>query len=120
MVSLADRGGRIVCQREIPRGTMLQLETSIAGKFLQLPAEVLYCLPAGDVPPYSSPQVGVLFKPADNRLIDMLRHQIEKICVEAACAREGISFDDPCLSWVDFVDDPWAGLDCSPGNAARS
>jgi len=107
LISISDRGGRIVCQSEIQRGTMLQLETNIAGKFLQMPAEVLYCIPAGDVPRYSCPQIGVLFKPTDDWLVNMLRRQIEKICVEAACAREGISLNDPCLNWVDFFDDPW-------------
>jgi hypothetical protein len=87
---------------------MLQLETNLAGKFLQLPAEVLYCLPAGDVLRSSRPQIGVLFKPTDDRVIDMLRCHIEKICVAAACAREGIPLNDPCLSWVDLIDDPWA------------
>jgi|GEM_PF-1448257 len=107
LISISDRGGRIVCQNEIQRGTMLQLETTIAGKFLHLPAEVLYCLPAGDVLRSSRPQIGVLFKPTDKRVIDRLRCHIEKICVAAACAREGISLNDPCLSWVDLVDDPW-------------
>ncbi len=108
LISLSDRGGRILCRNEIQRGTMLHLETKIAGEFLQMPAEVLYCIPAGDTPYRSLPQVGVLFRPTDGRLINMLRRFIEKFCVESASAREGISPNDPCLSWVDFVDDPWA------------
>ncbi len=107
LISISDRGGRIVCQNEVQRGTMLRLETNVAGKFLQLPAEVLYCLPAGDVLRSSRPQIGVLFKPTDDRVIDMLRCHIEKICVAAACAREGIPLTDSCLSWIDLVDDPW-------------
>jgi len=107
LISISDRGGRIVFQNEIQRGTMLQLETNIAGKPMQLPAEVLYCIPAGDVLRSSRPQIGVMFKPTDPRLINMLRRHIEKICVAGACARENISLNDPCLSWVDFVDDPW-------------
>ena len=108
LISLADRGGRILCQNEIQRGTMLHLEAKIAGKLLQLPAEVLYCIPAGDTPGRSLPQVGILFRPTDGRLINMLRRFIEKVCVESAIAREGLSPNEQCLSWVDFVDDPWA------------
>lgn len=107
MVSIAERGGRIVCQDELQRGTILQLEMQIAGKLLQLPAEVLYSIPAGDLSCRSLPHVGVLFRPTDDRVINMLRRYIEKTCVESACAREGISLDDPCLSWVDFIDEPW-------------
>lgn len=110
MVSLAERGGRVICQDELQRGTILQLEMQIAGKRLQLPAEVLYSIPAGDLPCRSLPQVGILFRPKDDRVITMLRRFIEKTCVESACAREGIAFDDPCLSWVDFIDDPWRGI----------
>ena len=107
MVSIAERGGRIVYQEELQRGTVLQLEMQIAGKSLQLPAEVLYSIPAGDLSCRSLPQVGVLFRPTDDRVINMLRRFIEKACVESACAREGIPLDDPCLRWVDFIDDPW-------------
>lgn len=107
MVSLAERGGRFVCQDELQRGTVLQLEMQVAGKLLQLPAEVLYSIPAGDSSCRSLPHVGVLFRPTDDRLITMLRRFIEKTCVESACAREGIALDDPCLRRVDFIDDPW-------------
>lgn len=107
LVSLAERGGRITFQKELPRGTMLQLEMQIAGKMLQLPAEVLYSIPAGDLSCRALPQVGVLFRPADDRIISVLRNFIEKVCVESACAREGLSLDDPCLDWIDFVDEPW-------------
>jgi hypothetical protein len=79
----------------------------IEGKLLQLPAEVLYSIPAGDLSCRSLPQAGVLFRPTDDRVIKMLRRFIEKTCVESACAREGISLEDPCLSRVDFIDDPW-------------
>ena len=107
MVSLAERGGRFVCQDELQRGTVLQLEMQVAGKLLQLPAEVLYSIPAGDSSCRSLPHVGVLFRPTDDRLITMLRRFIEKTCVESACAREGIALDDPCLRRVDYIDDPW-------------
>ena len=107
LISISDRGGRILFHREIQRGTKLRLETNVAGKFLHLPAEVIYCIPAGDGLRPSRPQIGVLFKPTDDRLINMLRRHIEKICVESASAREGIPLDAPCLSWIDFIDDPW-------------
>lgn len=108
LISLSDRGGRMVCEQEIPRGTMMQLELMLAGRQLDLPAEVLYCIPAGDSPGRTKPQVGLLFKPADDKVIGMLRRFIEKFSVEAACAREGISFGDPCLSWIDVPGNPWS------------
>ena len=107
LVSISDRGWRILCQDEIQRGTRLHLETEIAGELLQMPAEVLYCIPAGDTSCRCLPQVGVLFRPADVRLINMLRRFIEKSCVESACAREGLPLDEQCLGWIDYVDDPW-------------
>lgn len=107
LVSISDRGGRILCQNEIQRGARLQLETKIVGELLQMPAEILYCIPAGDTPCRSLPQVGVLFRPADVRLINMLRRFIEKSCVESARAREGLSLNEQCLSWIDYIDDPW-------------
>lgn len=110
LISLADRGGRIVCQDEILPGTMLQLDMHLGGKLLQLPAETLYSIPAGDASCRALPQVGILFRPEDNRVTGMLRRFIEKTCVESACAREGISPEDPCLGWIDFVDDPWQEL----------
>lgn len=108
LISLSDRGGRIVCPREIPRGTTLLLQTRLGGQFLQVPAEVLYCIPAGDAPGRACPQVGVLFKPAETKVIDQLRGYIEKVSVESACARENIPLNHPCLSWLDVPGDPWA------------
>ena len=110
LVSLAERGGRITFRNELPRGTMLLLEMQIAGHMLQMPAEVLYSIPAGDLSCRALPQVGVLFRPADERVISALRNFIEKVCVESACAREGLSLDDPCLAWIDLVDDPWRDM----------
>lgn len=107
LVSLSDRGGRLVCDREIPKGSRVQLEVRLGGKFLQLPTEILYCIPAGDSPGRSKPQVGVLFRPVDEKIIDRIRGYIEKVSVESACARENIAFNDPCLSWLDVPSDPW-------------
>ncbi len=107
LVSLSDRGARMVCENELPRGTQVQIDLKLSGRQFQVPAEVLYCIPAGDAPGRSRPQVGLLFKPADGKLINMLRRYIEKRSVEAACAREDIALNDPCLSWIDVPQDPW-------------
>lgn len=102
LISLSDRGGRICCASEIPRGRQLNLEVKLAGKMIRLPAEVLYSIPAGDSPGRLEPQIGVLFKPSKAEEIESLRIFIEKICIESACARENISLNDTCLSWIDM------------------
>jgi len=107
LISLSDRGGRITCNTEIPRGKLLSLELMLGRKKIRLPAEVLYCIPAGDSPGRAHPQIGVLFKPHDNQEVVSLRHYIEKASVEAACAKEEIPLNDPCLSWLDIPEDPW-------------
>ena len=99
LVSLSDRGGRLSCAREIPRGTGLILEVKIEGEILRVPSEVLYCIPAGDSPSRLQPQIGVLFKPTNIEIFELLKRFIEKTCIECVCAREGISLNDPCLSW---------------------
>ena len=110
LLSLSGRGGRIACAHEIPRGRSLQLQLMLAGRVQRLAAEVLYSLPAGDGQGVSQPQVGVLFKPFVDQQFEMLRHFIEKTCIERACAREGIALRDPCLSWLDVPVDP---LECN-------
>jgi len=110
LTSISDRGGRIVCEHEIPRGTRLTLETTLAGRFLKLPAEVLYSIPGGDAPGRPPAQIGVLFRPAEKRVLTMLRRFIEKNTVESACDREGISRKDPSLSWFELSEDPWNDL----------
>lgn len=107
MVSMAERGGRIVCQDELRRGTILQLEMQIAERIVQLPAEVIYSIPAGDSAGRSLPHVGVLFRPTDDRVTKVLRRFIEKSCVESACAREELPLDEACLGRVELIDDPW-------------
>jgi hypothetical protein len=102
MVSLSDRGARIDCKQELPRGKQLHLELALAGRVISLSAEVLYCLPAGDSPGRELPQVGILFKPNDQQLINRLRHYVEKTCIETACVREGIACNDPSISWFDL------------------
>ncbi len=107
LISLSDRGGRIVCAREIARGTLLHIEVTLAGKTLRIPAEVLYCVPAGDFAGRTQPQIGVLFRLLGDVDCDMLRRFIEKTCVVNACASEGIAINDPCVSWLDVPGDPW-------------
>lgn len=101
LISLSDRGGRITCTNEIPRGKSLTLEMKLMGRVLRLPAEVLYCIPAGDSPGRSQPQIGVIFKPPNDHEFVFLRRFIEKTCIEQACARENIPLTDPCVSWLD-------------------
>ena len=100
LASLSNRGGRLTCAKEIPRGTELTLEVKLEGEILRIPSEVLYCIPAGDSPSRLQPQIGVLFKPTNIEMFELLKRFIEKTCIECACAREGISLNDPCLSWL--------------------
>ena len=99
LASLSNRGGRLTCAKEIPRGTELTLEVKLEGEILRIPSEVLYCIPAGDSPSRLQPQIGILFKPTNIEMFELLKRFIEKTCIECACAREGISLNDPCLSW---------------------
>jgi hypothetical protein len=101
MISLSNRGGRIICTNEIPRGKLLDLEMKLSGRVFRMPAEVLYCIPAGDSPSHLQPQVGVLFKPSNDQDFELLQRFIEKTCIESACARENIQLTDPCVSWLD-------------------
>lgn len=107
LLTISGRGARIACGREMPRGSLLRLEIPLDGKVWTLPAEVMYTIPAADVTRDSQPQVGVLFKPADDRQYQLLRGFIEKTCLEVACARAGIALNDPCLSWLDVPIGPW-------------
>lgn len=107
LISLSDRGGRIQCMREVPRGKLLTVEMKLAGRLLLLPSEVLYSIPAGDSPGSFQPQTGVLFKPASDLEFKLLRRYIERIGIESACSRENISLNDPCVSWLDLPDDLW-------------
>ena len=106
LVSLSDRGGRFLCDHEMPRGKSLDIAMKLAGKNLMIQAEVLYCIPAGDFAGRPQPQIGVLFKSPDNNKFAMLRHYIEKICIERACAREDIPLNDPCVSWFEVPSVP--------------
>ena len=107
LISLSERGGRVTCMHEIPRGKLLQLEVKLAGRTLKIAAEVLYCIPAGDSPGRLQPQVGVLFKPSNGHDFEMIRRFIERICIESACARENLALSDPCVSWLNLPANPW-------------
>ena len=107
LVSLSGRGGRIACKREIPHGKSLEVAVKLAGKVLILPAEVLYCIPAGDFPGRSQPHVGVRFKSSNGHELEILRRFIEMTCIESACAREDIQLTDSCVGWLDLPSDPW-------------
>jgi hypothetical protein len=113
LVSLSGRGGRITCAHEIPRGKVLDIAFKLAGKVFRTPAEVLYCIPAGDSQKWFKPQIGVLFKFSNEHDLDMLRRFIEKACIESACVTEGIPFNDPCVSWLNVPVDPWDVTDSS-------
>ena len=106
LVSLSGRGGRITCTHEISRGKLLTLELRLAGRVFRMPSEVLYCIPAGDSPGRSQPQIGVLFKPSNEQDFELLQNFIEKTCIECACARENILITDPCVSWLELPVDP--------------
>jgi len=102
LASLSDRGGRLTCAREIPRGTALTLDVRLSDEMLRIPCEVLYCIPPGDSAGRLKPQLGVLFKPVEQAMFELLKRFVEKTCIEYACAREGISLHDPCLNWLDI------------------
>ena len=73
LISLSDRGARLVCEQDVPLGTQLVLEVTILDCQLRLPAKVIYTIPPGDVSGYRRPQIGILFNCEDDRFISMLR-----------------------------------------------
>jgi len=113
LASLSGRGGRILCAHEIARGKMLHIEVELAGRILKIPAEVLYCIPAGDSPGRLQAQVGVLFRPSDSHVLEMLRRFIEKTCIERACIRENLLLNAPCVSWLEVPTNPWKTSEAS-------
>lgn len=110
LVSLSNRGGRMTCPVALPTGTSLFVEVRLGGRIERLPAEVIYCIPAGDTAGREQTQIGVVFKPEDVQFYWMLQRFIEKTCLESACVRAGIAFNDPCVSWFDVDANPWEGL----------
>lgn len=107
LVSLSERGGRILCPQEFPQGASLHLNLLIEGRTLDLPAIVIYQIPAGDAGEPCLPQTGVLFKPENDQIGTMLRRYIEKRLVDDACEAAGLSQKDLCLSWIAVASDPF-------------
>jgi hypothetical protein len=77
---------------------------------LRLPAEVLYTLPAGDVPAFKDPQAGVLFKPIDLQIFEGISRFVECVCLQQACCRAGLPVTAACASWVEVPRNPWSVL----------
>jgi hypothetical protein len=107
LVSLSERGGRLLCPEAFPLGARLHLNLLIDGRSLELPAEVIYQIPASDAGEQRLPQTGVLFKPENDQIGGTLRRYIEKQLVDAACAAAGLSKNDLCLSWIEVASDPF-------------
>ena len=110
LLSVSDRGARIACPARLPRGESLQLDFKLDGYPLRLTAEVIYEVPAGDGSGREHPQAGLLFRPLRPVLRLALRHFIERTFVERACAQTGIAENDPGLSWLNLVPNPWVDL----------
>lgn len=110
LLSLSDRGARVTCPALLPKQEPLVLDFKLDGYPLRLTAEVLYDIPAGDSPGRELPQAGLLFKAPKPALRQALRHYIERNFVERACAKTGIAANDPSLSWLTLVRNPWAAL----------
>jgi hypothetical protein len=110
MLSISDRGARIASPALLPKRERLLLDVRIGGYPLRLTGEVLYDIPAGDVPGRELPQAGLLLSSPKPALRKALRYFIERSLVEMACKKTGIAVNDPSLSWFNLVRNPWAGL----------
>lgn len=110
LLSLSDRGARVACPALLPKPEPLILDFKLDSYPLRLTAEVLYDIPAGDSSGREHPQAGLLFKSVRPVLRQALRDFIERSFVERACAKTGIAGNDPSLSWLSLVKNPWAAL----------
>jgi hypothetical protein len=110
LLSVSDRGARIACPARLPRGESLQLDLKLDGYPLRLAAEVIYEVPASDGSGGEHPQAGLIFRPQRPALRQALHHFIENSLVARICARTGIAGNDPSLSWLKLVSDPWEDL----------
>jgi hypothetical protein len=110
LLSLSDRGARIISPALLPKRERLLLDIRLEGYPLRLTGEVLYDIPAGDVSGRELPQAGLLFKPPKPALRKALRHFIERRFVDLACQKTGIAASDPSLSWFRLVKNPWEEL----------
>ncbi len=110
LISLSGRGARLSCPHEIIKTQKLEIDMTLGGRSLHLPGEVLYTLPAGDVPGHELPQVGVLLKPLDLQHCEALSRFVERTCLEQACSKTGIPINAPCVSWLSVPRNPWSVL----------
>lgn len=110
LLSLSERGGRIACPAPLPNGEMLQLAVHLGGYPLHVAAQVIYTIPAGDLPGSSPAQAGLLFRPLSPELGQAIHRYVERSLVEQACRQVELASDDPVLDWFDTVAAPWAEL----------
>jgi hypothetical protein len=110
MISLSERGGRVAVPALLTKGEMLQLTVQLDGYLLATAAQVIYTIPAGDLPGGQPPQAGLLFRPLPPQLGEAIHHHVERSLLERASRQVGIASDDPAFSWFDTVAAPWAKL----------
>lgn len=110
LLSLSERGGRIGCHAVLPVGEAWQLNVMLAGCLLRITADIIYLIPPGDLPGKELRQYGLLFKALRPELGRAVRRQVERTLLERACARTGMTSDDPVVDWFDTMANPWAGL----------
>lgn len=110
LLSLSERGGRVACPVPLPHGEILQLAVQLGAYPLHVAAQVIYTIPAGDLPGSAPPQAGLLFRPLPPALGLAIHRHVERGLVERACRQVGLASDDPALDWFDTVAAPWAGL----------
>jgi hypothetical protein len=110
LLSLSERGGRVACPVPLPNGELLQLAVQLGEYPLLVAAQVIYTIPAGDLPGSAPPQAGLLFRPLPPVLGEAIHRHVERSLVERACRQVGLASDDPALAWFDTVAAPWAAL----------
>ena len=110
LISLSERGGRVAVPALLTNGEMLQLTVQLDGYLLATAAQVIYTIPAGDLPGGQPPQAGLLFRPLPQQLGEAIHHHVERSLLERASRQAGIASDDPAFSWFDTVVAPWAKL----------
>jgi hypothetical protein len=110
LLCLSERGGRIACPTTLPNGELLQLAVQLGDYPLRATAQVIYTIPAGDLPGSAPPQAGLLFRPLPPALGEAIHCHVERSLVERACRQVGLASDDPAVAWFDTVAAPWAAL----------
>ena len=117
LVSISERGGRVAGPARLPMGETLQLTVNLDGYLLQAAAQVIYAIPAGDLPGGPPPQAGLLFKPLRAELAQALHRHVERTLLSRAAMLVGLADADPAWRWFDTVADPWSGLPPWPPQA---